>query len=307
MLTYARSLTSTQQKSDSSGRDPRVPLDMAADPEAAFLAAMKAQQDAEYADLGAHEEEDVPTKVKKETEEGLENEGMVSTPSIPTPDDTEVVVPSGVDSHESAVIASLLSPSHVARSHTSTPVVYDPAAVQPYSDETGDGGGATNVPSSTEYEPGPFVLEEEDEDADASSSDTANVGNDKQHQSGSVASSHPINVFPSASNPLSSELQNNMSSDIRTVAPDADAVKNVSNSDAAANQKRKRLAQDTVGMYEDRIEEDARGDIEAWLLLIDEHTSKGKFDEARAVYERYFAVFPYAVSSHLDSSFHYAN
>lgn len=58
--------------------------------------------------------------------------------------------------------------------------------------------------------------------------------------------------------------------------------------------KRKRLPQDTVGRLEDRIAEDPRGDIPAWLALIGEHKRKGKFDDARAVYERFFQVFPQA-------------
>lgn len=59
--------------------------------------------------------------------------------------------------------------------------------------------------------------------------------------------------------------------------------------------KRKRLPQDIVGQLEDRIAEDPRGDVDAWLALIEEHRKKGKLDEARAVYERFFVVFPAAV------------
>lgn len=59
--------------------------------------------------------------------------------------------------------------------------------------------------------------------------------------------------------------------------------------------KRKRLPQDLVGQLEDRIAENPRGDVDAWLSLIDEHKRKGKFDDARAVYERFFQVFPQAV------------
>ncbi|KAL7271787.1 mRNA 3'-end-processing protein rna14 [Rhizina undulata] len=58
--------------------------------------------------------------------------------------------------------------------------------------------------------------------------------------------------------------------------------------------KRKRLPQDIVGQLEDRIAEDPRGELDSWLALIDEHRKKGKFDEARATYERFFTVFPSA-------------
>jgi cleavage stimulation factor subunit 3 len=56
-----------------------------------------------------------------------------------------------------------------------------------------------------------------------------------------------------------------------------------------------RLPQDRVGMFEDRIAEDPRGDIEAWLGLIDEHRKRHKYVEARATYDEFFKVFPNAV------------
>jgi cleavage stimulation factor subunit 3 len=58
-----------------------------------------------------------------------------------------------------------------------------------------------------------------------------------------------------------------------------------------------RLPRDRIGLLEDRIKEDPRGDVEAWLSLISEHQKRNKLDEARAVYERFFAVFPQAVSA----------
>jgi len=57
-----------------------------------------------------------------------------------------------------------------------------------------------------------------------------------------------------------------------------------------------RLPQDTTGLLEDRIKEDPRGDIDAWLALISEHRKRNKLDDARAVYDRFFKVFPQAVS-----------
>jgi cleavage stimulation factor subunit 3 len=57
-----------------------------------------------------------------------------------------------------------------------------------------------------------------------------------------------------------------------------------------------RLPHDTTGILEDRIKEDPRGDLDAWLSLISEHRKRNKLDDARAVYERFFKVFPQAVS-----------
>jgi cleavage stimulation factor subunit 3 len=56
-----------------------------------------------------------------------------------------------------------------------------------------------------------------------------------------------------------------------------------------------RLPQDKIGILEDRIAEDPRGDTEAWLALIDEYRKRQKFDEARATYDDFFKVFPTAV------------
>lgn len=67
-------------------------------------------------------------------------------------------------------------------------------------------------------------------------------------------------------------------------------------SSAAINLPKARLPHDTVGILEDRIKEDPRGDLDAWLSLISEHRKRNKLDDARAVYERFFKVFPSAVS-----------
>lgn len=60
-----------------------------------------------------------------------------------------------------------------------------------------------------------------------------------------------------------------------------------------------RLPHDRVGILEDRIKEDPRGDLEAWQNLIGEHRKRGKIEDARKVYERFLAVFPSAVSTDL--------
>ncbi|PWY92444.1 CFIA complex component Rna14 [Aspergillus heteromorphus CBS 117.55] len=57
---------------------------------------------------------------------------------------------------------------------------------------------------------------------------------------------------------------------------------------------RGRLPHDRVGILEDRIQEDPRGDIPAWLELINEHRSRNRIDNARDVYERFLRVFPFS-------------
>lgn len=65
---------------------------------------------------------------------------------------------------------------------------------------------------------------------------------------------------------------------------------------SAAALSKPRLPQDRVGQLEDRIAHDPKGDIDAWLDLIALHRSKNKLDDARNVYDRFFDVFPTAVS-----------
>jgi cleavage stimulation factor subunit 3 len=57
-----------------------------------------------------------------------------------------------------------------------------------------------------------------------------------------------------------------------------------------------RLAHDTIGILEDRIKEDPRGDMAAWLELIDELKRRNKKEEVRRTYDNFFNVFPLAVS-----------
>lgn len=57
-----------------------------------------------------------------------------------------------------------------------------------------------------------------------------------------------------------------------------------------------RLAHDTIGILEDRIKDDPRGDPDAYLELIDEYKKRYKQDEVKASYERYLEVFPLDVS-----------
>lgn len=107
-----------------------------------------------------------------------------------------------------------------------------------------------------------------------------------------TASSHNVDSLP-----VSAFIPTPPASALSAPAPIVSAHNLVQKGAAAftATNKRKRLPQDIVGQLEDRIAEDPRGDIDAWMTLIEEHRKKGKLDEARAVYERFFVVFPAAV------------
>ncbi|KAJ3563456.1 hypothetical protein NPX13_g8191 [Xylaria arbuscula] len=55
-----------------------------------------------------------------------------------------------------------------------------------------------------------------------------------------------------------------------------------------------RLPTDVVGLLEDRVKEDPRGDIEAWFALIEEQKRRHRIEETRNTYERFLKIFPKA-------------
>ncbi|GAP88546.1 putative mRNA 3 -end-processing protein RNA14 [Rosellinia necatrix] len=55
-----------------------------------------------------------------------------------------------------------------------------------------------------------------------------------------------------------------------------------------------RLPTDVMGMLEDRIKEDPKGDIEAWFALIEEQKRRHKVDDTKNTYERFLEIFPQA-------------
>lgn len=52
----------------------------------------------------------------------------------------------------------------------------------------------------------------------------------------------------------------------------------------------------SVSALEARIKDDPRGALDSWLALIDDHRRNYRFDDARSTFDRFFEVFPQAVS-----------
>ena len=135
---------------------------------------------------------------------------------------------------------------------------------------------------------------------------------DPQNQASSVVDS-PIASRPTSTNPkpVSFPAPNSASdhangdrpttsTSVKSSTSAAFPTKGNTASTASANSPRSatskpRLPNDTIGILEDRIKEDEKGDVDAWLGLINEHKKRGKLDDVRKVYERFFAVFPHAV------------
>lgn len=82
----------------------------------------------------------------------------------------------------------------------------------------------------------------------------------------------------------------------QTVPAQSFAQPSASTTTPATSLPKARLPHDIVGQFEDRIKDDPKGDVDAWLGLVAHYRSKNKLDEARKLYSRFFEVFPTAVS-----------
>ena len=117
----------------------------------------------------------------------------------------------------------------------------------------------------------------------------------------SISADSPITALPDTNSSLdtSATVTNNGPTTHNDSVP---ARKEISKNDtitetsSTSAPSKARLPHDKIGLLEDRIKEDERGDMDAWLSLIGEYRKRGKIEEARKVYERYFTVFPSAVS-----------
>ena len=110
---------------------------------------------------------------------------------------------------------------------------------------------------------------------------------------------HDTNSVATASNPAQSLPNGHTASPPETSpasgATDSKPVSKSVPSTPITPAPRSRLPNDVIGILEDRIKEDPRGDIEAWLNLVNEHKKRAKIDDVRSVYERFLAIFPAAV------------
>jgi len=117
--------------------------------------------------------------------------------------------------------------------------------------------------------------------------------------SASVAVNEPapsVASLPNGSTPVP-DVTKPGAPDVLNVASARPSVAPPTPAPTSASLPKARLPQDRVGILEDRIAEDPRGDIEAWLSLIEEHRRRHKHDDARAAFERFLKVFPSAVST----------
>ena len=158
--------------------------------------------------------------------------------------------------------------------------VAQPSSLNPISDSTSN--VSSNVVASN-HVPVQNIVQDQTSSHDVQNGVTKTVPNLAAVIPDTGASSHDeVTLKPSETLPAPS------------MAGTTSSTKDVSSTPATAV-PRARLPNDTIGILEDRIKEDPRGDMEAWLNLLAEQKKRGKHDDARALYERFLTNFPSAV------------
>ncbi|KAL8710466.1 MAG: hypothetical protein Q9220_004898 [cf. Caloplaca sp. 1 TL-2023] len=147
-----------------------------------------------------------------------------------------------------------------------------------------------------------------------SSSDSASKNGAKQMQSQNDVSilelsnvaQNDVSLHASASAASVSELEHRKQEELAVeIAPVSPVVEGKTSTTAQQQTAldtafpKARLPQDRIGILEDRIQEDPRGDMDAWLSLIGEYRKRSKYQEVRATYVRFFVVFPAAAAQYV--------
>lgn len=248
----------------------------------------------------------------------LQDQQPPATESDAQPDDDAPSMTISADSNAAQQHGDDLNPSQTpsrAESQTSTPIPPSGEPAEPKTRMIGgfvveDGDDDEEDKGDAEYEP-PGVLGAEDTNAmPVTMSEEPSSGNANQTTSSPVvssfaapASAHEVaNSSSHLSVPVSSSNADSAAPVAAQWAPPQDSLTpSLQNSTAptpvpdSPSASRARLPHDRVGILQDRIDEDPKGDIAAWLELIAEHRSRNRLDSAREVYERFLKVFPMAV------------
>ncbi|PYI34157.1 mRNA 3'-end-processing protein rna14 [Aspergillus indologenus CBS 114.80] len=243
-----------------------------------------------------------------------ENVPSVAPPSnsTPPPDQTS-------SSSSSSSLAPETDPSQQAGN---TYPSQTPSRAESQASTSGLATGASVPPKTRTI--GGFVVEDEDED-DAGDADdyeppavlgvedmntipsqpisgnaneatsTPDVSLDESAQESASVKNVPNSSFPAASKNDASVASGQELYNTRTLPPDSAQESNAATPQPESPSTSKgRLPHDRIGILEDRIKEDPRGDMPAWLELINEHRSRNRIDNARDVYERFLKVFPFS-------------
>lgn len=180
---------------------------------------------------------------------------------------------------------------------TTTVPVLPPASHTPTAAAEQDDATASPRPSKKPKKAGGFIVGSSDDEDDSATPPPAvpAVAANSLKPASSDAQSRAFTRSPLQQSTTSTEA----TSDPAAAGPAAQASNGLGIVTATPNmiEAKSRLPTDIIGILEDRIKDDPRGDMDAWLALIEEHRRRNMIQDIRAVYERFLKVFPQSVSS----------
>ncbi|KAL9079522.1 MAG: hypothetical protein Q9157_001580 [Trypethelium eluteriae] len=291
------------------------------DPEAAFLQQLQASGDANYLQSGPSAQ---PTQMDDDDdEEDYDPSALIPESSYRSGDNATPYNPSAIQaSQTSPTVDTPAQSSTAASAYPPTQLYSRPTTATPNGQLE-----SLRVSSKQPRTVGGFIVDDEDDEDDNSfqkpsgaganglsgvarststpqrsvsktpnnnASSNVQISNDAQDQGVSDSVSNGAsNALSAATIPapkLSKQDSEEKAHQISAPAESSDPVPTI----PSMSLPKARLPNDRVGILEDRIAEDPRGDLDAWLSLINEYRNRDKIEDARAVYDRFFEVFPTA-------------
>lgn len=211
----------------------------------------------------------------EEDEDQLSNDQVLHAPGDVPSDDGA----SDVADYDPETVTSIVAP---------TPHIAEPAAAPRPS------------PKPTAKKPktaGGFIV-----DSDSEDDDTSTPGSSGLAPPASSNQTHPRTASPLQNMTTLRDVQATPTADqesehrTSSAAPNNGNDKTLAASLPAANTQQV-VPQDKVVVLEDRVREDPRGAMDAWLALLREYRDRNNINDARKTYDRFLAVFPQAVST----------
>ncbi|KAJ5648472.1 hypothetical protein N7490_004844 [Penicillium lividum] len=296
---------------------------MADDAEQAFFQAQAMESETDNAvsmddqapDNDDEEEEEEEEEEEYDPSKSLDDqyESITEAPQDDEDDSATPNPPAASEDMDTGAASDFLDPSQSpsrTESQLSTPIPHTVATAQPQARTIGgfvdEDDEEEDDKDEADYEP-PAALGVDDTDSmPMTMSEDPNSGNAIQKTSPDVSSHSgvqdaatvPDAVNSSYSHVPVSNIDPSASGQVSWTGAALDASYQSSTvptpvlDDSAAGSSR--LPYDRVGILQDRVDADPRGDLSAWLELIAEHRSRNRLDSARETYERFLKVFPMA-------------
>ena len=142
---------------------------------------------------------------------------------------------------------------------------------------------------------GGFIVDSDSEDDDTSTPGSSGLAAPPAQYQAEPRTTSPLQNLVAGPEALVPNTTDQLAS-AQKGSPGAAANGQAQPSPVAANPQQK-VAQDKAAVLEDRVRDDPRGAMDAWLALVREYRDRSKINDARKAYDRFLAVFPQAVST----------